>query len=101
MLTMREVVPLGGHLLEDRVHDAARTAPGRPEVDQHRLLGLEHLGLEVPSVTSGSFPVTSRLLIARLHRLTAVPRPRHYCTKDSAGEEQAAPAGAKAIQDRE
>ena len=26
--------------------DPARTAPGSPEVDQHRLLGLEHLGLE-------------------------------------------------------
>ena len=47
MLTMREVLPLGRHLLEDRVHDAAGTAPGRPEVHQHRLLGLEHLRLEV------------------------------------------------------
>jgi hypothetical protein len=26
--------------------DAARAAPGGPEVDQHGLLGVEHLGLE-------------------------------------------------------
>ncbi len=38
---------LGGDLLEDRRDDAARTAPRRPEVDEHGPLGFEHLGVEV------------------------------------------------------
>ena len=38
---------LGGDLLERRRDHAARAAPGCPEVDEHRLLVLEHLGLEV------------------------------------------------------
>ena len=38
---------LARDLLEDGGDDAAGTAPRRPEVDQHGLLGLEHLGLEV------------------------------------------------------
>ena len=46
-LTIAEVVPLGGELLEMGSDDPARTAPGRPEVDEHGLVGLEHLGLEV------------------------------------------------------
>ena len=38
---------LGGDLLENGSNDTARAAPGRPEVDEHRLPGLEHVGLEV------------------------------------------------------
>jgi len=41
-----EVVALGGHLLEDRVDDAAGPAPGRPEIDQHGPVRVEDLGLE-------------------------------------------------------
>src|SRR6185312_5641833 len=40
-----QVVALGGDLLEHWGDDAARTAPSRPEVDEHGLVGLEHLGL--------------------------------------------------------
>ena len=36
-----------GQLLDDRGDGAAGAAPGGPEVDQHRLLGLEHLGVEI------------------------------------------------------
>ena len=46
-LTILRFVALAGDLLEDGGDDAARAAPRRPEVDQHGLLGLEHLGLEV------------------------------------------------------
>ena len=46
-LTISQVVALGGDLLEDRGDDAARTAPGRPEVDEHGRVGLDDLGLEV------------------------------------------------------
>ena len=53
-----EVVALARHLLEDRVDDAAGTAPGRPEVDEHGLAGLEDLGLEVAVGHVGSLPVT-------------------------------------------
>ena len=42
-----QVVALAGDLLEDRGDDAARTAPRRPEVHQHGLVGLDDLGLEV------------------------------------------------------
>ena len=36
-----------GDLLEHGSDDAARTAPRRPEVDEHGLVGLEDLGVEV------------------------------------------------------
>src|SRR3954447_10521908 len=42
-----QVVALAGDLLEHRRDDPARTAPRRPEVDEHGVLGLEDLGLEV------------------------------------------------------
>ena len=42
-----QVGPLGGDLLEHRRDHPAGTAPRRPEVDEHRALGLDHLGLEV------------------------------------------------------
>jgi hypothetical protein len=35
---------------------AARPAPWRPEVDQHRLLGVEHLGLERSISHVGELP---------------------------------------------
>jgi hypothetical protein len=38
---------LVGDLLEARRDHTARTAPGRPEVDENGLVVLEHLGLEV------------------------------------------------------
>ena len=41
-----QVLALGVDLLEDRVDDAAGTAPGRPEVDEHGALGLQDVGLE-------------------------------------------------------
>ena len=34
---------LAGDLLEHRPHQPARSAPRRPEVDQHRLVGLQSL----------------------------------------------------------
>ena len=42
-----QVLALGGDLLEHGGDDAAGTAPGSPEVDEHGLLGLDDLGLEV------------------------------------------------------
>ena len=45
--TMRRSSRSPGKLLEMRSDDPARAAPGRPEVDEDRLVGLEHLGLEV------------------------------------------------------
>ena len=42
-----QVRALGGDLLEHGRDDAARTAPRRPEVDQHGLVGLDDLSLEV------------------------------------------------------
>ena len=36
-----------GDLLEDGSDHAARSAPRSPEVDEHRLVGLDYLGLEV------------------------------------------------------
>ena len=42
-----QVLALAGDLLEHGRDDAARAAPGRPEVDEDRLVGLDDLGLEV------------------------------------------------------
>ena len=42
-----QIGALGGDLLEHRRDHAAGAAPGRPEVDEHGGLGLDHLGLEV------------------------------------------------------
>src|SRR5215217_2943659 len=42
-----EVLALSGQLLEMGSDDPTRSAPCRPEVNEHRLVGLEHLGLEV------------------------------------------------------
>ena len=39
-------VALGRHLLEDRMDDAARPAPGSPEVDEHGPVGVDHLALK-------------------------------------------------------
>jgi len=44
---LQGAVALVGDLLEDRSDDAAGAAPGCPEVDQDRRLGLEDLSLEV------------------------------------------------------
>src|SRR4029079_11572482 len=41
-----EVLPLAGDLLQDRCDHAARPAPGRPEVDEDGVLGLEDVSLE-------------------------------------------------------
>src|SRR5262249_36480355 len=41
------VAELAVDLLHDRGDHAARTAPRRPEVDEHRLVGLEDRGLEL------------------------------------------------------
>ena len=46
MLTIAQVVALAVDLLEDRVDDAAGAAPGGPEVDEHRPVGVEHVGFE-------------------------------------------------------
>src|SRR5262245_20886412 len=40
-----QVLALGVDLLEDRVDDAAGTAPGSSEVDEHRAVGLQNIGL--------------------------------------------------------
>src|SRR3954464_3719908 len=42
-----QVVAGAGDLLERGSDDAARTAPGSPEVDQHRRVVLQHFSLEV------------------------------------------------------
>ena len=46
MLTILQVVALAVDLLEDRMDDAARAAPGSPEVDQHGAVGVEDVGFE-------------------------------------------------------
>ena len=43
---LQRLAALAGDLLEHRRDHAARPAPGRPEVDEHRRVGLEDLGLE-------------------------------------------------------
>src|SRR5208337_2050332 len=36
-----------GELFDDRSDRAAGTAPGGPEIDQHRLIGLQYIGIEI------------------------------------------------------
>src|SRR5208283_67596 len=79
---------LGGDLLEYRGDDAAGTAPGRPEVDEHRPFGLENLGVEIGVCDLGegachcdllvSFPITiqneGRVLEITSRRWSSLPR---------------------------
>ena len=51
-----QVRALGGDLLEHGRDDAAGTAPGRPEVDEHGRVGLDDLGVKLVSVTSLRVP---------------------------------------------
>ena len=44
---LQRLATLSGDLLDDGRDPAARAAPGGPEVDQHRDVGLDDLGLEV------------------------------------------------------
>ena len=92
-----EILALGRHLLEDRVNDAAGTAPGAQKSTSTGCSDSSTSDWKLPSVTSGSFPVTSVLLIARsASSLAGGPvRPSHYYTKDSGCRGKAAPAGAK------
>ena len=42
---------LAGELLQNRPDHFARAAPLRPEIDQHRAGGLQHIGIKLASVT--------------------------------------------------
>ena len=68
-----QVVALGVDLLEDRVDDAAGTAPGRPEVDEHGAVGVEHVGLEVRVGYVGELARHFGLLVVVRDGLCSVP----------------------------
>src|SRR6478735_1970440 len=51
-----EVVALAVDLLQDRVDDAAGTAPRSPEIDEHGAVGIEDIGFEGGVGYVGQFP---------------------------------------------
>ena len=72
---MLEVLALGVDLLEHRVDDAARTAPGSPEVDEHGPSASSTSDWKLASVTSVSLPGTL------VSSLSLVFEPAPYYTK--------------------
>ena len=80
-LTMVDLVRvLAGDLLEDRGDLAARAAPLGPEVDEHRLVVLEHVGGEGGVGDGlGALPTVVPLEVQWFCRLASAPAGR-WCT---------------------